>query len=308
MWIIGIDGGGTKCEAGLFKSNGDMLATSLAGPANLYANFKGSVDAIEHAVDQLLAICQARENITLARKDCFLSLGCSGGSIDSVKQQFQQWQHEYAGAALTTDVHVACLAANNTKACALFVIGTGSCLAVYLPPQDLSKEHQQSQIPLNAKQALKQFGGHGFLLGDIASGAWLGKKAVSWYLQALETAHQDCHLWVALENVLGNNTSQIIEQYGQAQAGKFGTLVPTLLAVKDTSVTVNNWLQEGAVYATDLLTNHSSGDSPVFLTGGLAIVYRPLIEKLLGRNIYIPNDTAIYGAYLAGKDYLAVQK
>jgi hypothetical protein len=40
----------------------------------------------------------------------------------------------------------------------------------------------------------------------------------------------------------------------------------------------------------------------------LAIVYRPLIEKLLGRNIYIPNDTAIYGAYLAGKDYLAVQK
>ncbi|MFT6268360.1 MAG: glucosamine kinase [Alphaproteobacteria bacterium] len=308
MWIIGVDGGGTKCEAGLFTSNGEILATALAGPANLYANFEGALDAIEQSAEQLLSMCQAQHNITITKQDCFLSLGCAGGSIDSVKRQFQQWHHEYAGAVLTTDVHVSCLAANNAKPCALFVIGTGSCLAVYSPEDDLPINYQQSTTQHQAKRTLKQYGGHGFLLGDIASGAWLGKLAVSWYLQALETPHQDSQLLSALANVLGDNTSQIIEQYGQAHAGDFGTLAPILIAVQDTSVTLNNWLQEGAVYAASLLINHSTSNVPIFLTGGLAAVYKPLIEKLIGRDVHIPNDTAIYGAYLAAKAYLAIQK
>lgn len=290
MWIIGIDGGGTKCAAGLFNPAGQLVATALSGPANIFANFDGAITSIELACEQLIASFNTQEyadkQTRLTKKDCFLSLGCAGGGIDSAKANFQQWQHQYAGAALNTDVHVSCLAANNAKPCALFVIGTGSCLAVL------------------QKQEVKQLGGHGFLLGDDASGAWLGKQAVAWYLKALESSSIDTELQDALELALGNSISDIIERYGHATAGKFAALVPTILMVNKTSPNVQRWLLEGAQYASNLLMQHMSLDSPIFLTGGLANVYQALIEEKIGRTIHIPNDNAVYGAFYAGKQYL----
>ena len=42
MWIIGVDGGGTKCKASLFDENGSVIATSETGPANVF-HHQGSV-------------------------------------------------------------------------------------------------------------------------------------------------------------------------------------------------------------------------------------------------------------------------
>lgn len=289
MWIIGVDGGGTKCEAGLFTHSGDLLARARTGPANLFANFTGAMACIEQASEQLFSKCQAQHNISVTQQDCFISLGCAGGSIESVKQHFRQWPHQYAGALLNTDVYVSCLGANKTKACAIFVIGTGSCLAVFTP-----------EDPIN----MQQFGGHGFILGDIASGAWLGKQALSWYLQALETHPQDTLLLTTLKRELGSSTSLIIETFGQASAREFAELVPVILNVQDSSPTVANWLAQGAAYAANLIERHTDKNQPIFLTGGLATVYKPLIEKRIATAVTIPNKSAIFGAYAAAKDYL----
>lgn len=290
MWIIGVDGGGTKCEAGLFNPQGQLVATALSGPANVFTNFDGAIAAIELACGQLIDSVnthpQLKTKNALTKKDCFLSLGCAGGGIDLAKTNFQQWRHEYAGAALTTDAHVSCLAANNGNPCALFVIGTGSCLAVF--------QHQE----------VKQFGGHGFLLGDQASGAWLGRRAVVWYLQALETAKTDNALQNVLELILGNSVIEIVEQYGQATAGEFAALVPKILQVSQLSTHVKEWLYQGAQYASDLLVQHTRQDIPIFLTGGLADVYQPLIQEISSRSIQIPSDTAVYGAFYAGQQHL----
>ena len=285
MWIIAIDGGGTKCDAGLFNPSGELVATALSGPANVFTNFDGAIEAIELACVQLIdtANSQVSTNRKLTKRDCFLSLGCAGGGVESAKLKFEKWPHQYAGAVLNTDAHVSCLAANKGEPCALFIIGTGSCLAVF------------------QNQEVKQFGGHGFLLGDCASAGWLGKQAVSWYLRANEIPHYDSKLKSALEDLLGNNISDIIEQYAQASAGKFGALVPHILAEQQSSPTVKKWLDEGAQYVSDLLVQHTSKDLPVFLTGGLALVYEPLIDRMSGRSIHPPNENAVYGAFLAGK-------
>lgn len=286
MWIIGVDGGGTKCEAGLFSPDGQLIASALAGPANLYTNFVGAMETIEDVCGQLFGVFEGKFQRPLSKRDCFLSLGCAGGGIDAVKERFASWPHEYAGAALTTDVHVACLAANNSQACALFVIGTGSCLAV------LNKANNDCELTLN------QYGGHGFLLGDIASGAWLGKEAISWYLQCLESPHKDIALRRALASILGEQTSPIIEHYGQAMARDFGALVPVLLDVKSSSCMVKKWLDQGTKYIAGLLSHHSDLSIPIYLSGGLASVYKPLLSERLGVQINIPTDTAILGAYL----------
>jgi len=299
MWIIGVDGGGTKCEAGLFNPAGQLVATAFSGPANVFANFEGAMQSIERACKQLLYAWNSQEHQSLINSstktmlrpsDCFLSLGCAGGGIDLAKKNFQRWRHEYAGAILHTDVHVSCLAANNNKPCALFVIGTGSCLAVY----------QNNKV--------KQLGGHGFLLGDIASGAWLGKKALSWYLQALETPNTDSELQTTLASVLGNNVSKIIEQYGQAESGAFGALAPTILEAKEASPNVRSWLFEGAQYACELIVKHTQKGMPIFVVGGLASVYKPLIEELISATIQVPNNNAVYGAFYAGKQHLLTSR
>jgi glucosamine kinase len=295
MWIIGIDGGGTKCAAGLFTLKGELLCTALSGPANLFTDFAGALICIEQAVEQLLLSCKTQHNIAIEKKDCYLSLGCAGASIISVRQHFEQWTHQFYDTLLNTDVHVSCLAANEAKPCALFVIGTGSCLAVN-QTSNQNNEHSTYYV--------KQYGGHGFMLGDIASGGWLGKQAVSWYLQSLETPCDDECLMQTLAPVLGENVSHVVQQYGQARAGDFGELVPRLLWVKDKSNTVNNWLEEGADYVADLLIHHIGDDKPIFLTGGLAQVYKPMVEERLAKQVFIPNENAVYGAFLAAQQHL----
>ena len=293
MWIIGVDGGGTKCEASIFTIQGELLASALAGPSNLFANFTGAIAEIEKACNKLLEICNEQHNLTIHKQQCILSLGCAGGGIGFVKQAFEQWPHQYAHAILSTDAQSACLAANAGQNCALFVIGTGSCLAVY-----------------TTDAGTKQFGGHGFLLGDIASGAWLGKHAVSWYLQATETSaigektaiktaiKTDHVLQKELASTLGSNTSHIVQQYGQASPALFAALAPILIGVKDSSPAVQQWLDEGANYAANLLISHTSKNLPIFLTGGLSHIYKPLIEKRIKKELYTPQHTPVYGAYL----------
>lgn len=285
MWIIAIDGGGTKCDAGLFSLEGELISTARSGAANVFANFEGAIEAIELACDQLIASAnkQGSTNSKITKEHCFLSLGCAGGGVESARLKFDEWQHQYAGAILNTDAHVSCLAANKGDPCALFIIGTGSCLAVF----------QNNEV--------KQYGGHGFLLGDYASGAWLGKQAISWYLKSLEIPNSDSELKSILEASLACNISDIIQQYGQASAGKFGALAPKILAAEPSSTTVKKWLLEGAQYVSDLLSEHTLPDLPVFLTGGLAPTYQPLLIKINDRSISIPNENAVYGAYLAAK-------
>lgn len=297
MWIISIDGGGTKCEAGLFTVQGELVASAKTGPANLYANFAGAIQSIEQCCDTLLRNYQVQHKRVILKRDCFLSVGCAGGGVDSIKRQFKQWQHDFGGAALNTDVYAACLAANEGQSCALFVIGTGSCLAIF---------DSEACRDDNIGASVKHIGGHGFLLGDNASGAWLGKKAVSWYLQALETPNDENQLFSLLASELGSDTSQIIERYGHAPARDFGALAPSILSLQNTSGMVDVWLDEGAHYAANLLSRHRPSSIPIFLTGGLANVYKPLIGDLLQETIYLPSQNAVYGGFLMGKKCLNI--
>lgn len=288
MWIIGIDGGGTKCEGGLFTGDGELLSSTITGPANLFSDFSGGISAIEKASNELISVVNQQYNLSISKEDCILSLGCAGGGIESVKESFKHWPHNYAYAILASDVEVSCLAAHNAKPCALFVIGTGSCLAIR-----------------NIQGQTKQLGGHGFLLGDIGSGAWLGRQAVSWYLQSIETPSSDTYLHEALEAALGKNTSDIVQQYGQAMPHQFGELIPAILDRQHGSITVQTWLQEGALYAANLLKNHVPTNDPIFMSGGLCVAYKTQIETILGVQVHSPQYTPIYGAYLQGKAQLA---
>jgi glucosamine kinase len=283
MWIIGIDGGGTKCQASLFSPDGRVVAASETGPANLFVDFELALKSINDACALVLAAANSQPGLSLEPSDCFLSLGCAGASIPAAQHNIAQWQHPYADVALTTDIHISCLAANNENDCALIITGTGSSIAIY-----------QNQV-------IRQFGGHGFLLGDIASGAWLGKKAVSWFLQALETPHQDPALHAAVAELLGPNVNDIIQVYGHAKPAKFAALVPNLLSCQAQSHNVQAWLDEGLSYLANIITHHAEPKTDVFMHGGIAHVYQQSLSQRLNRPIMRPKHGAVAGAFAFAK-------
>lgn len=286
MWVIGIDGGGTKCKAGLFDKKGRLLGTSVTGPANIFSDFDTALVEIEKACDLLLKNAQTDLGINIQKSDCIVSAGCAGASISSAQMRFLEWQHPFLKLILSTDIHIAALGAAQGEDCFLAIVGTGSCFALY--------ENQQ----------IRQFGGHGFLLGDFASGAWLGKMAVTWFLQALEGHINDAALHDVLSRELGIDAQLIIEKFGQGQGRDFAQLLPCLLLVQEQSIELQKWLQQGLEYIYKMSVLHNSNNLPIYMMGGLKSLYLNELNKAKNKKMKAALNMSdlqlepVHGAYL----------
>lgn len=283
-WIIAIDAGGTKCKACLYDQQGSLFASAQTGAANMFSDFDGAIASILQAAK---LVCESVPE-AISYEECTLSVGAAGASLAVVQEQFSQWQHPFKHAFLCSDIHASSEAANASKDCVFVVVGTGSSIAIY------------------EKGEICQIGGHGFLLGDQASGAWLGRQAVIWYLQTLDLLIdndeklQEAALLDLLAEELGTAANTIVEQYAQANANKFAALVPLLLSVQQQSQQVQAWSKEGASYLCAVLQKHAK-DLPIFIDGGLANLYRQPVSRLLTKTLLKPSKDATYGAYLYAK-------
>lgn len=282
MYILGVDGGGTKCKVGLFDEHGKLYSSKTTGPANIYTDLKLAIHSIEDACQQIFVDVAKHHGLTLNQQDCILSAGCAGASIDHAASQFLSQTNSFKQVFLHTDIHISCVAANNTQDCALLICGTGSCIAKF------------------ENKLIQQFGGHGFLLGDNSSGAWIGRNAVSWYLRSLDE-NKPCKdaLFQCLESHLGRRANSIVERFGTASASEFASLVPMLLESK--SVLIDKWLEQGIDYFINIIEGNMQADLPIFIDGGLSEVYQSKLATRLNREVMRPQQEAIYGAYTVAK-------
>ncbi|MDT0595352.1 BadF/BadG/BcrA/BcrD ATPase family protein [Glaciecola petra] len=282
MYILGVDGGGTKCKVGLFDEQGKLYSSKTTGPANIYTDLKLALHSIEDACQQIFTEVATRHGLTLNQQDCILSAGCAGASIDHAASQFLTQTHHFKRVFLHTDIHISCVSANSAKDCALLICGTGSCIAKF--------EHK----------LIQQFGGHGFLLGDIGSGAWIGRNAVSWYLRSLdENKPSKDVLFECLESHLGRKANDIVKQFGSASANEFASLVPIICSSK--SSLVDAWLQQGIDYFAKLIEGNMSSKLPVFIDGGMSELYQNTLAMRLNREVARPQQEAIFGAFAIAK-------
>lgn len=164
-YFIGIDGGGTKCKVRLEDSQGNLLAESIAGPANAARDLDGSIGSLLQAA-QLAITTSGIKNLAL--KDIHAGIGLAGLNIPEVMQAFKEKTLPFASINITSDLHIACLGAHQQNDGAIVIIGTGSSGLVV-------KDEQQFE-----------FGGHGLPVGDKASGAWLGKMAITHCLEVCD--------------------------------------------------------------------------------------------------------------------------
>ena len=260
-YYLGIDGGGTKCKARLEDQAGNILAEALAGPANAARDLAGSQRAILSACDSLL---QQLQSLNIGYQHLHAGIGLAGANLPEVKQQLQNWSHPFASMTLSTDLHIACLGAHQGQDGAIIITGTGSSGASIMHGQE------------------REMGGHGFVLGDKGSGAWLGKIAIAQCLEALDGLRPMCELSEAiLTDRQCADTQQLLSLAINAKPSFFAELAPLVLRLAaNNQSSAERLVREGADYISRLARGLlSQAPGRLSIIGGISALLIPWLDS-----------------------------
>jgi len=293
-YFVGVDAGGTHCRASLYDSAETVIGTGLAGPANVFSQFTDAMQQIGLAVD--LAIRSA--NIAIDKKSLIVGAGCAGGQTAQAKEGLARLNVPYKRLFMTSDLHASCLAANSGGDCVVLITGTGSSIAHY------------------RNGLVTQYGGHGFIHGDEASGAWLGLRAVQYLLKSFDNLAHDEAFCSVIANAIGidylsgvshakkpASIDHILRYFKSKLATDYAKLAPSIISLcENGNPTAKSLINEGADYLFSVLSSNSLGnDSPIFITGGVAGSYQPLLQQKMGTPVFAMPRVAQDGAMLYAK-------
>ena len=260
-FYVGIDGGGTKCKARLEDANGNILAEAIAGPANAAKDIEGTLHSIYSACDQLLAQVK-NQDIRLA--DIHAGIGLAGVNLPQVKANILSRPHPFASLSLTTDLHIACLGAHNGADGAIIITGTGSSGAVI------------------SKGECIEVGGHGFLVGDKGSGAWLGKMAISHCLEALDQIQAQCAMTKQVLELLScRSAHDLVSATLNAKPSFFAQLAPMVLSLAaEKQTSAMTIVSDGATYISQLARQLlKQAPQRLSIIGGISNLLIPWLDE-----------------------------
>ena len=284
---LGIDGGGTKCKARLEDAQGNLLAEAIAGPANAARNLTGSVKAVLEASEKAIA----KANIKgLTLNQIHAGIGLAGINIPQVKQAFLKQSLPFASWHITTDLHIACLGAHLGQDGAIVIVGTGS-----------------SGVAIHNDQQF-EIGGHGFVVGDKGSGAWLGKMAISHCLETLDGITPNNLLSKQVINLLDCDSAyDLVNLTLEAKPALFASVAPLIFQLaanqqEDALLLVN----QAATYINKICHRLLSGNlHRLSLIGGITQPLTPYLDSQLQAIIRPAQATPEQGAILYSKIKLA---
>jgi N-acetylglucosamine kinase-like BadF-type ATPase len=158
MYVIGIDGGGTKTTAWLVHEHGEVCATATVGASNLNGETRQVVQ------ERLAALCHLLKE---QAPDAFQQVrsvygGFAGGDHPAAKTVLQTWlaAHVVPQAEITIEHDAITALYSGTRGAAgvVHIAGTGSIA-----------------FGLNKAGRRKRVGGWGYLVGDPGSGFAIGR-------------------------------------------------------------------------------------------------------------------------------------
>ena len=279
VFYLGIDGGGSKCQATIADTEGVVLGQAVAGPANPLHGLEQTLESIKQAASQAL-VNSGRHGLVL--RQLVAGVGLAGVNLPSLFQAISAWPHPFAALYLTTDLHIACLGAHQRDDGAVIVAGTGSCGYVGVPGRECV------------------LGGHGFPLGDKGSGAWMGLEAAKAVLLASDGLGPATQLEALLTAELKASGLMMVERLCGAKSSDYARLAPLVLrAAGAGDLVAEGIVREGADYISalgqKLLAYHPSRISMI---GGLAEPLRPWLAPQFSNQLSAPLGPPEVGALL----------
>ncbi len=271
--LIAIDGGGTHCRFAL--QLGAQRLTAKREGANVYSAPEAAVDTI---IDGLRTLA-AEAGLTLDELKNTPTYAGLAGVFDAAQASEIAARVPLAHLRVEDDRPAAVVGALGARNGSLIACGTGSFLA------------RQSN------QDILLVGGHGFQVGDEASGAWLGKQALRHSLLVIDGICPNTPLAEKVFETLPDR--EAIVGYAQtaspADFGRFAPIVTETAAQGDALAVAI--MQRGASYIQSALValGHTAGD-PLCLAGSAAPYFMDYLPEPIANGLTPSQGSPLDGA------------
>lgn len=270
--FLGIDGGGTGCRAAVADAAGVVLGRAEAGPANIASDPVGAAANILNAAGAALAAAGGGKVVAAG-------LGLAGANAAGAANRLRDVL-PYPRVAVVTDGITAVKGALGAADGVVAALGTGSVFAV------------------QRAGAIRQIGGRGLVLGDEASGAWIGRAVVAAALRAVDGFTPMTPLLDRLLAELGGPDGAVAFSL-TARPVDFAALAPRVVESADPAAQAIMARAEGDVVEAVALLR-GVDDLPVVFLGGLGTVFA---KRVAGRfPIQAARGTALDGALLLARE------
>ncbi|WP_343079541.1 BadF/BadG/BcrA/BcrD ATPase family protein [Ostreiculturibacter nitratireducens] len=274
--LIGVDGGGSSCRAALRLGPDGPRHEVTLGAANVSTNFDEAVATIREALGQL---CEKaglpQAELVRARAH----LGLAGVMNEEIAGRVAAALP--IGRAQVTDDRPTTLAgAFGDGNGAVAAIGTGSFLG-----------RQQG-----GQQKLA--GGWGFVIGDQASGAWIGRRLLEEVVLCVDGFSAETELVRDVLAAHGRDPSLIVAFSLSARPKDFADFARHVEAAAVLGDPLAKALmEEGAGYIVRGLASLGwRKGEPLCLMGGLGPAYAPFLPQVMQRSLVPPKGSALDGA------------
>lgn len=285
---IGIDGGGSSCRAAVTDGTGRILGRGTAGPSNILSDLDSSlINIIASARNAVADAGLTPETLT----HIAAVVGVAGANVGDYAQRVEH-ALPFARRRVVTDASTALQGALGDSDGVVGAFGTGS---VY-----------------NARRDGKLYGigGWGFVIGDQASGARLGRDLLEHALLAHDGVRPPSALTEKLMAEYDNNPEKLVEFAHVSRPGDFAVYAPLVFTFAD----------KGDPVALAIVQNatRSIGESldallwpscpAICMLGGLANAYRPWLAERHRSLLKEPKGDVLQGAVDLAVQFLHEQR
>jgi len=265
--LIVVDGGASRCRAAAYDERGARCAEVLI---ENHASLSLGVEAAAATVAQAVEATARRLDRPCGWRPGRLMFGLAGSLGDARRAAFLAAFMERPGTDarvdIITDGQAQLLGATGGRTGACVAVGTGSVV------------HWR-----DAHGTFGMGGGWGFPVGDEGSASWLGVRALRAWI-AMRDRHDvgtrpTGQLFEALNARIGHDIGDIQRWTTCTVSAELGTLAPLVSQAAAAGDAVALDLLERGAHACDRLFSLAPARLPRWLVGGLADVYRPILER-----------------------------
>jgi len=279
QYIIGVDGGGTRCRVRLKNKNGAELAYAEGGSANVHSDPEGALATLRATLDQVFHEAGLTE---LDWSNTALGLGLAGivslADSDRIQSSFAGYGH----VVVASDAAAACFGAHHGADGGLVIAGTGSAGLAHI------------------NGTMTAIGGRGFAISDEGSAARIGWEALRQSLLAADDLRPPTKMTRQIMKRFDNEPTIVTRWTATARSADYGALAPIVFGHAEKGDAIALPIIKQAT--REILNLHAAlqrlGCQRIALVGGLAEPLKPWIELQMPYPFVPPLHDAADGAIL----------